>query len=360
MLLALPMLVKALPAGAAPVTVDTLAERIAHSSRQPYEGFAVSSGAAGLPSLPQLDDVIGLFDGDTSLRIWYASPTRWRVDTVSTAGERDLYRSTDGETIWDSGRQQFSTILGTATVHLPRGADLVPADLARRLLSSASTGTARSALPARRVAGIDAAGIRLTPTGFGTTVSRVDIWADPATGLPVQVDVYADGMARPALSTRLLDLRIGMPAPATTAVPVVPAGIGHSVTSNPDVFSALRALGGTLPDSLGGLHRNDIGGPAGSSANLPGIGAYGSGFGQVIAAALPRRTGFRAFRAARDVGGTVTPLNGGMAVVVSTPLLNVLIVDVAFRGVYIVVGPVGTDVLDAAAAELAIYAGPDS
>src|SRR5258708_3981624 len=95
-LIALPTVVRALPSGRATIGVDVLAQRIAASARQPYSGYAVSSGSAGLPTLPQLDDVIGLFDGETSLRVWYGSPTRWRVDTVSTAGEFDVYKSPEG------------------------------------------------------------------------------------------------------------------------------------------------------------------------------------------------------------------------------------------------------------------------
>jgi hypothetical protein len=75
-LVAIPLVLRAVPAGATSIAPDTLAARIAASARQPYQGYAVSTGSAGLPSLPQLDDVIGLFDGNTSLRIWYADPGR--------------------------------------------------------------------------------------------------------------------------------------------------------------------------------------------------------------------------------------------------------------------------------------------
>jgi hypothetical protein len=357
-LVAVPFVLRTLPGHAQPVAADTLAGRIAASSRQPYQGYAVSTGNAGLPSLPQLDDVIGLFDNTTSLRIWYASPARWRVDTIDAAGERDLYQSGVDQTIWDYGQNQLIDILGVASVRLPRGADLAPPDLARRLLSAASApdtdgsaGSSRKPLPARRIAGIDAAGLRLIPTSAQTTVASVDIWADPTTGLPLEVDVSARGVAKPVLVSRFLSVRLTAPAAATTTVPAAPPGAGHTVTSNPDVVTALRNLGlGLLPDSLGGLARTGNGLGA-----LPGLAAYGTGFRQVVAANVPRRTGFDAFRAARNVGGTVNHIPGGTDVVVTTPLLSVVIV--ASNGsVYIAVGLVGQDVLTTAGVELANFA----
>jgi hypothetical protein len=362
-LVAIPLVVRALPAGATSIAPDTLAARIAASARQPYQGYAVSTGSAGLPSLPQLDDVIGLFDGNTSLRIWYADPGRWRVDTIDAAGERDLYQSGADQTIWDYGRNQLTDILGVASVRLPRGADLAPPDLARRLLSAASApdldgsvGSSRKPLPARRVAGIDAAGLRLTPTSAQTTVASVDIWAEPKTGLPLEVDVSARGVVRPVLVTRLLSVSLSAPATATTTVQTAPPGVGHTVTSNPDVVSALRNLGlGSLPDSLGGLARSGNGLGA-----LPGLAAYGTGFRQVVAANVPRRTGFGAIRAARNVGGTVNRFAGGIDVIVTTPLLSVVITASDLTGnVYIVVGLVSGDVLAAAGVELATFVGAD-
>jgi hypothetical protein len=361
-LVTVPLVLRALPAHARPITADTLAARIAASARQPYQGYAVSTGNTGVPSLPQLDDVIGLFDGTTSLRIWYAAPTRWRVDTIDASGERDLYQSGVNQTIWDYGQNQLTDILGVASVRLPRGADLAPPDLARRLLSAASVpgadgsaGSRRTSLPARRIAGIDAAGLRLTPTSAQTTVSNVDIWADPGSGLPLEVDVSARGVARPVLVTRLLSVSLSVPAAGTTMVQAVPPGAGHTLTDNPDVVTALRNLGlGSLPDSLGGLARTSNG-----LGILPGLAAYGTGFRQVVAANVPRRTGFDAIRAARDVGGVVNRFPGGADVIVTTPLLSVAITSSnRTRNVYIVVGLVGQDVLAAAGVELANFAGP--
>ena len=52
-----------------------------------------------------------------------------------------------------------------------------------------------------RMAGIDAAGLRLVPTSSQTTIGAVELWADPATGLPVQVEVFARGASTPELTS---------------------------------------------------------------------------------------------------------------------------------------------------------------
>ena len=365
LLLALPAAIAAIPAKSAKVALPVLSARIAASARQPYQGYAVATGSIGLPSLPQLGDVTDLFNGETSLRIWYASVNRWRVDTIASsvagASERDVYQTSskqnnnkqDGriQTIWDSAQNEFTTIVGNAPVRLPRGADLAPPDLARRLMAAATetSSTQRSALPARRVGGISADGIRLRPTDPQTTVGQVDIWADPATGLPLEVDVTARGGRSPVLVSRMLDVTMTAPSDADTAVPVPTAATGNVVTTNPDVLDALSNLGlGALPSTaLAGLQRSDD-----ELGALSGIGAYGTGLRQIVAASIPGRSGFQAFRAAQDVGELVN-FDDGMAVIVSTPLLNVVIVrSFQQRGNFIVAGLVQTDVLKQAAAEL--------
>src|SRR4029453_13306921 len=80
-------------------------------------------------------------------------------------------------------------VVGDLPARLPQAPDLLPPDLARRLLADAAPGDGLTALPPRRVAGIAAAGLRFTPGDPDTTIDRLDVWADPATGLPLQVEL---------------------------------------------------------------------------------------------------------------------------------------------------------------------------
>ena len=132
-LAAVPGVISAVPAHAPAVDLARIRASVGH----PYQGYAVSSGTAGLPALPQLSDVSDLLDGDTRMRVWYSSADRWRVDVIDTATERDTYRTPQGEVTWDYGRRQLVDVGGFPVIRLPRGADLTPPELAKRLMSLA-------------------------------------------------------------------------------------------------------------------------------------------------------------------------------------------------------------------------------
>jgi hypothetical protein len=357
-LVCLPGIIAALPAHPAAVSVEQLATRIRASTNQPYQGFALSSGTAGLPSLPQLSDVVALLDGTTQLRAFYAGPRRWRVDQLDVGKERDLYQTPTSQVLWDFGANQITELVGDAPVRLPRGADLLPPDLARRLISTAggvgAPGVAVSALPARRVAGLAAAGLRLTPTDPLASLSHVDIWALPESGLPVQVEITGHGQTTPVLVSRFLDLSLDAPDPTTLTPPTGGPDVGFSVTSGSDIVSALSSLRqGPLPDSLAGSAR-----AANSTAATVGVGIYGVGFTQFLVLSVPRRTGFDALDRARKAGGVQLNFPGGDGVLLSTPLLSLLVMDshVARRN-YILVGLVDKSLLERAGAQLSTFTG---
>jgi hypothetical protein len=349
LLASLPAVVGAWPAHTARLSPADLVARIRASARQPYQGFAISRGTAGLPSLPQLSSVSRLLSGDTQLRAWYAAPDRWRVDEIDTGAERDLYQTPDGQAQWDYGANQLTAVTGSAPVRLPRGADLVPSELGRRLL--AGTGQL-SALPARRVAGISAPGVRLAPADPDTTIARVDVWADPRSGVPLQVEVTPRGAGAPILVTRFLELRLTAPAPAILVPPPVRPGMGFTAADAPDIAGAFATLRlGPLPVTLAGRPRS--GSPL---AQLAGTGSYGSGFNQFVVLPVPARTGFAAYRTAISAGGTKLELPGGEGVLIATPILSVLVMDSdVARRTYVLAGLVRGDLLKAAAAELSVY-----
>jgi hypothetical protein len=269
---ALPPLAAALPARGSPITADDLRQRILASAGAPYQGYAESTGRLGIPDLPQLSDVTTLLNSTVHLRAWYAGPDHWRVDQIGLDGaERDVYRVWRGvEYVWDYGANALTQILGDPPLRLPRSADVLPPDLARRLLTVAAADPV-SALPARRIAGVDAAGLRLTPTDPQTTVGAVDVWADPATGLAVQVDVTGRGASSPVLSSRFLDLSQHAPADGPLQSHL-PAGAAYESTETPDLASAVGNFGlGVLPESLTGRSRRPL--PEGVEA----VGVYGAG-----------------------------------------------------------------------------------
>ncbi|MGH3421027.1 MAG: hypothetical protein ACRDOD_15760, partial [Streptosporangiaceae bacterium] len=190
LLCGLPVIASALPVSVPQLTAGQLRARILASADESYAGYAESNATFGLPELSGLSSVTSLLDGVTKMRVWQAAPQLWRVDVLSDDGERDTYQLGPTGYEWNSGAQLLTEVVpalaGTATIRLPRAADLVPTALAQRVLSLVGTSAARfSTLPPLRVAGQSAAGLRVTPTDPASTIGSVDIWAQPSTGLPL-------------------------------------------------------------------------------------------------------------------------------------------------------------------------------
>jgi hypothetical protein len=351
-LVSLPALLAARPVHAPELPVADLYAKMRASANQPYQGFAVSDGTAGLPSIPQLADAIALLNGETQLRIWHAGPQSWRVDQIGEGTERDLYQATAYQVQWDFGANQLTTITGDQPLRLPQGSDVIPPELARRIFATADPQPAElSPLPARRVAGLAAAGLRFTPHDPATTIAHVDIWADPATGLPVQVELTGRNASTPIFVTRFLDLDLTAPDGATLTPPAGGPNTSYTAVDGRDIAQAFRSLRpGPLPTTLNNTARTDD--PAASV----GPAVYGTGLTRVVVIPVPRSVGGDAFDRVKKAGGLTTYLLGGATVVVATPIVSVLVLDTGNpRRMYIMVGLVTPSVLQPAATDLTGY-----
>lgn len=346
---ALPAVLGSLPAGGTEPPAGQLRQLIAGSADQPYVGYARTSGELGLPSLPDLADVTSLLSGTTDIRVWYRSPWQNRVDVIDTVGERDVYTTPDGTYTWDYAANLLTEIVGTEPVRLPRAGDLVPPELARRVLDLDTTDPVVS-LPARRIAGIDAAGLRLRPTDPATTVGQVDMWADPVSGLPLRVEVTARGATQPTLTSQFIDVTRGDPGDDALNPPVAGAG-GVSEASAPDALGAIRQLGQPrLPGRLAGYAQQP------QLAGLPGVARYGTGLSSFVVLALPANIGASAMDTATKGGGSQVTVTRGRAVLIQIPMLTVLLERLGCgrrSQTYLVAGLVNATVLRQAAAELA-------
>jgi hypothetical protein len=344
-LVSVPAVVAALPSARESIDPARLRALVLASADRPYQGYAESSGSLALPELPNLADVAALFAGTTRMRAWYAGQDRYRFDVIGTAGEHDVYRLPDGEYTWDYGANTLTELIGEPSVRLPRAGDLLPPELARRVLRAAKNDPVTT-LPARRVAGVDASGLRLVPADPDTTIGQVDLWADPASGLPVRVEVTARGQQVPILSTEFQQVDQTTP---TIEAPRPVLGSGFSVASAPDVTDALGALGqAVLPNTLGGrpLASSSFGGVTGAAL-------YGTGLAAFAVIAVPRNVGNAASDAAGKAGGVEVKLAAGTVVQLSITPLSLAIVRSSFsRRSYLLAGTVTPDVLRTVADEL--------
>lgn len=340
-LAAAPSLVARLPVGATDVTATDLLSRVQGSAGVAFSGYAQSTGGVVLPVTDQLSSLTDLLGGTTTLRTWYGGPERWRVDTVLLTGERDLYR--DGLQTWTWDYEADRAVLSTdPALRLPREADLLPTELGRRLLSEVDPAEV-TRLPAVRVAGVDAPGLRVVPSDPRTTVSEVDVWADPGTGLPLRVTVLGAGVDRPVLSTSFLDFSTATPDAATTSFTPPPGA--EVQRQGPTDLAALadQYAAAVPPTTLAGLGARDR---VGAGA----VGVYGRGV--TVLAAVPLRG--RDTRGLRDqltaTPGAVVDADG---VSISVGPLNLRLTPRRPDGTtWVLSGTVTADTLTAAAHQL--------
>jgi hypothetical protein len=347
-LLSVPGIVAALPVPAAPVSAAALRARILESAGVPYEGYVESTADLGLPLLPDLQDVSELADGVTEQYAWYRGPGQWRADTITTAGENDVYQVGPTTYLWNQSLNLLTQVVGTASVRLPRAADLLPPSLARQLLSLASPRDRLSRLPSRRVAGVDAAGLELRPVSAATTIAAIDIWADPRSGLPVEVRAYARGDGKPIVVSDFL--QVSRRSPGLGTVTPQP-GPGVDITQ-----ASLGSLNHILnngrrhpwPPQLGGQDYDPV------VDGLNAIAFYGSGFARFALVNLPDKTGRQVTAAVTSAGAGVIPVTGGTEVVAATPLLTVVVATLhRFGGItFLLAGTETAKALEAAATSL--------
>ncbi|MEV4351085.1 hypothetical protein AB0J83_42050 [Actinoplanes sp. NPDC049596] len=344
-LAAIPLVINVWPVRATGEDPASLRARIVASGAQHFQGYVQSAGLLGLPALPNLSQVTALLSGTTEMRAWYAGPDRWRLDVLGPGTEQDLYQTADGQVRWDYGDSQLTRIVGDQPLRLPRAADLTPPELVRRVLRLAA-GDRVEPLAAKRVAGVDAAGLRLVPVQPDTTVAHVDIWADPRTGVPLQAEVTAKLGTRPVFVTRFLEVEFRTPDASVLTPPAERPGIGFTVTEAPDILSRIQdRQPAAMPEQLAGMPRRD------TVPGLTAVGAYGAGLSAFVVVALPSRFGSQAFGQMAAYGRTVT-VPDGTAALIATGLLNALVVRTA-SGHCLVAGMVGAVLLQRAATDLA-------
>jgi hypothetical protein len=351
----LPSALAALPANGSDRTPRQIVAVARASASISHEGYAETTGALGLPDLPQLGEVAALLGGTTHARVWWRSPSAWRVDRVTATGESDTYAWRGKLHTWDFESNRLRTILSESPVRLPRVDDLLPPQAARRVLAGVTRDDQLSALPAKRIAGRSVDGVRIVPAATDTTVGRIDLYVDSASGLPLSLMLYPRGSSNAALSSRFLDIRLGHPDDGVLT-PRIPLRAPNEPVTVPDIAAATDVFAPfELPARLGSFERSrDL-------LSLGGTATYGVGLARFIVMPLTPELGRSALAAATDGGGVPLTISGGSAVRIGTPLVNVVIVhgeresgpSLDQRGrSYLIAGLVGDDTLTAAVTAL--------
>jgi len=332
---------------------DDVMRRALASASVPHVGLARSHGTLGLPNLPRLEDVAAGLGSDSTARVWWAGPDAWRVDVLGRSGESDSYRTSTGLVRWDYEDYRLTDVLGAdPALRPPRSDDLLPPQVARRLLAGVGAGDRVTGLPGpRRVAGVAADGVRVVPGDARGSIGHLDVWVERAHGLPVAVTV-ADRRGATAFDARYLELDVARPDDDLLAPPPAPDARRDTQTV-PDLLSRLDAGRGRrgLPRVLAGL-------PA-AAALVPGVPTFGSGLVRLSVVRISPGVAQQSLDAVRQGGGTPTAVPGGAVLLAARGVVALGVVRSADgRRAYLVAGTVVPDVVLAAARRLLAPASP--
>lgn len=334
-----PVAVRWLPAGGADVTGSTLIEQARAGVDGSWSGSVDLDGTLQLPDADEFSGVAGLLGDHTSLRAWWQDSGSWRVDRLLTTGETDLFHDGDTTVEWSYERDR-ATISRDPDIRLPRASDLLPPVLAERLLRGVSAADA-SRLPARRLAGRSAAGLRVRPPSPLSSIDHVDLWADVATGVPLLIEVYATGASSPDFTSRFTDFTPGPPDPDTLAF-TAPATADVTYDDVLDIADAANQYAPVRPPAVvAGLEQTD--------ASDGAVAVYGRGAAQVIAIPLRDREA-HAFRDQMAVTPGVE--QDERRTVVTLGPLGVLLTGADGDGGWLLAGTLTRDALERAGADV--------
>jgi hypothetical protein len=339
LLIAVPLGVRAIPPADSDISASDLLARIDASTSAPYSGYAESLGTLQLPVTDGFSDLGALFGERTRMRVWWQTSDRWRVDKLLPTGEVDTYHRPGRIITWDYERSVITTSDDPA-VRLPRVSDLLPPQVAYRLLDGARPDEI-SRLPSARVAGQSAPGLRLVPSDQRSTVAHVDVWADEKTGVPLRVEVFGDGDGTAAVRTEFMSFSPEEPSPTLLVVPYPPdAYQRHDDVI--DIADATNQFAATAaPPSLVGLERSTV-------PPLQRVGVYGYGVTRLVVmplwqnAAEPLRRQLSLTPGSRRVPG-------GGGVLLDIGALHVLLTEAGNGSGWLLSGTVTDDTLVQAA-----------
>jgi hypothetical protein len=338
-MVAAPLAWRLLPAEESDLGAAELYALVDDSGDQPYTGYVETSGTLQLPVSDRFSSIGDLFGGSTRLRVWWRDRSQWRVSQLLATGETALAHTGELTTEY-SYEEATSTTSYDPQIRLPRTADLLPPEVARRLLGGDEPDVL-SRLPARRVAGVSAAGLRVEGGAGRSSIGHVDLWVDPETGLPLRVEVSARGATHPDFTSAFVEYSTDEP----TGDEVTFRATEDTERTFDDVLDIADAANQfapfSPPDRIAGLIRSTVSDGA--------VGVYGDGLTQVLAVPVRDR---EADPLREQIRGTPGAVALGHGTAVSVGPLGVLLSGRDGKGGWLVSGTVTQAVLDRAAADL--------
>jgi hypothetical protein len=279
LLVGAPVALHLLPAADSDVSATRLLTQARAAEGHAWSGFVETDGTLQLPDADRFSDVGALFGEHTRMRAWWRDDDHWRVDQLLLTGETDLVHDGGTTLEWDYEHLD-ATLSEDPEIRLPRTADLVPPVLAERLLRGVRDDDVRR-LPARRVAGVSAPGLRVVPASDLSSIDHADLWLDPDSGVPLRVEVYAAGSGTAAFTSEFREFSSDRPDSDRVGFEA-PDGVGVGFDDVLDIADAANQYAPVRPpDTVAGL-------PKAASSDRA-VGVYGRGMTEVIAIPLRDR-----------------------------------------------------------------------
>jgi hypothetical protein len=350
LVIGVPFALRAVPPTGSDVGAGELLTQVGASADHPWSGYVETQGTLDLPVADGLSDVGSLLGERVRMRAWWRGADDWRVDRLLVSGETDLVHHAGLTTEW-SYEAARATLSRDPDIRLPRTADLVPPVLGERLLRGVGSGQV-TRVDARRVAGVAAPGLRVEPTAPQASVDHVDLWADPDSGVPLRIAVYAIGEPDPSFVTEFREFSAATPAASTTDFDAAP-GVAVDHDGVLDIADAANQYAPLRPPAR-------VGGLAKSPTSHGAVGVYGVGATALVAIPLRDREADPLREQLRLTPGARTVERG---TVVSAGPLGVLLSGSQGDGGWLIAGTVTEPTLARAADDLArgtSYVGDES
>lgn len=196
---------------------------VAGSDVQAFSGVLQQQSHLGLPQVsgegPTADTPVAyaldLLTAPHTVRVYADGPAQARVQVLDRYGERDVVRNGTDVWLYSSSENKAVHMTLPADADHDRSAEaaaaLTPQQLAEKALAAVDNSTKVSVGTDTKIAGRDAYQLLVQPRDNGTTVDRVTIGVDAATGLPLSASVSARGQTEPAFSVAFTELTVGRP-----------------------------------------------------------------------------------------------------------------------------------------------------
>ena len=202
-------------------TAAQLLAEAADSVTPPLTGTVVETASFGLPALPATGNptsLSSLLTGSHTVRVWYASPSHFRLAAPQSLSESDVIRNGNTAWLWQSTLNQVTKFTLPAHSAASQPAvpkqPLTPQQAAQQVLAAVGPTTTVSVASNVTVAGQAAYGLVLAPKDARSLVGQIQIDIDGSNGVPLRLQVFARGASSPAFQVGYTDIHFVTPASA--------------------------------------------------------------------------------------------------------------------------------------------------